>query len=152
MSKSVEMSSAEQELLSLLSHHLEDAQEIPVFASQRADFDENRSIHPIACFVAGKSVVGLSLRNLGLTRIPEEVFQFKKLRYLDVSGNDIGSVPPALTELSDLRNLVLAGNRIGDLPNLSNLTSLIVLDVDDNKMVHVGADVCLLKQLKVMLI
>ncbi|OQR94779.1 hypothetical protein ACHHYP_00922 [Achlya hypogyna] len=63
--------------------------------------------------------------SLVLERLPE-------LTHLDVSGNKLGALPPAVAALRNLTELDVSGNRLKSLPSLAQLTALETLRVEDN--------------------
>lgn len=64
---------------------------------------------------AGRS--WLHLEKLNLTEVPEEIYQLKSLRYLDLSSNNIESIPDRLwIELPDLQRVSVVNNPIKILP------------------------------------
>jgi hypothetical protein len=73
------------------------------------------------------------LRGLGLTEVPSDITQeFTLLTSLDLSGNKIAELPPAVQNLTNMVVLALDGNPILDLqPSLGCITSLRELRVDE---------------------
>ncbi|MBI5346296.1 MAG: hypothetical protein HZB76_04065 [Chlamydiae bacterium] len=103
----------------------------------------------------------LSLRNLGLTIVPEELNLFSGITWLDLGGNQLSKLAPNflinadhlenlyldrnhLTELhpnflinaNHLRELLLTGNQLRDLPPnfLINAHHLVMLSLSDNRL------------------
>lgn len=65
--------------------------------------------------------------------IPEEVRQFRNLRYLRLSKNDIREVPSWIGELQELRRLDLSNNRLSGLPpEIGSLRQLVYLGLNRN--------------------
>jgi hypothetical protein len=105
--------------------------------------------------------------------IPEEVRQFKNLRYLRLSKNDLKELPPWIGDLQELRRLDLSNNRLRSLPpeigslkhltylglnrnlienlppEIGNLVALEELELWDNELERVPDEVKHLHQLKV---
>lgn len=70
-------------------------------------------------------------------RFPDELFSLKKLKYLDMGGSDIDTVPKAIGNLHGLGDLGLCCSKISKplrvLPEeIGNLDSLGILDLRDN--------------------
>ncbi|KAJ3027305.1 hypothetical protein HDV00_011272, partial [Rhizophlyctis rosea] len=97
-----------------------------------------------------------------ITHLPNDLIEsLRQLRNLDVSSNSLTAIPPALfhacTDLQELRladnairslpsdvvnlehlsRLILSNNQIGTVPEMSNLTSLIELDLSGNLITHI---------------
>jgi len=71
------------------------------------------------------SVVWFTMRGMGITVVPEEIRQFKNLKYLDFSFNSIEVVPGFINEFKHLVYLDFSSNQITQLPeDWSSLTSL----------------------------
>ena len=105
--------------------------------------------------------------------IPEEIRQFKNLRYLRLNKNDIRELPSWIGELRELRRLDLSNNRLTSLPpeigslknlvylglnrnlieslppEIGNLTALEELELWDNEVDRIPEEVKHLHQLKV---
>jgi len=77
----------------------------------------------------------LSLRNKGLTEIPDYVFNLEHLRTLDISGNQLSALSKSITKLKNLTGLFLSNNQFTDLPEeVLELPNLAVLDLEGNKL------------------
>src|SRR5262245_10760932 len=63
----------------------------------------------------------LTLRDKGLTDIPEEIFDLPELANLDLSFNRLRTVPERLWNLPNLQHVNLVDNPIEDLPNRHGL-------------------------------
>lgn len=84
-------------------------------------------------------VTHLTLRNMELSEVPSEFLaHFTGVRRLDLSGNQLTSIPAGLERLSQLQELYLGNNRIvmDDEGNrrLTALNRLAVLELDDNPL------------------
>ncbi|KAH6802544.1 Leucine-rich repeat protein kinase family protein [Perilla frutescens var. frutescens] len=69
-------------------------------------------------------------------RLPDGLGSLSALAVLNVRNNSLyGSLPHSLGDLESLRVLVLSNNNFsGDMPDLSSLTNLQVLNVEDNAL------------------
>lgn len=69
-------------------------------------------------------------------RLPESLGSLPSLAVLNVRSNSLhGSLPQALGDLESLRLLVLSNNNFsGDVPDLSSLSNLQVLDLENNSL------------------
>lgn len=76
----------------------------------------------------------LDLSDNRLTGAPQaEIRQLQKLKFLDLSGNDLTGLPAELGQLKNLEILDVSNNRLTGLPlELGNLTQLRVLDLTGN--------------------
>src|SRR4029453_11875160 len=73
---------------------------------------------------ASRSTV-LSLSNLGLTALPEELGRLASLQQLILDGNQLTTLPEALGQLTNLQSLDLRDNQLTALPEaLGQLTGL----------------------------
>ncbi|MFJ4354180.1 NEL-type E3 ubiquitin ligase domain-containing protein [Pseudomonas sp. NPDC089428] len=82
-------------------------------------------------------VTHLTLVNLRLTVVPAGFLEnFPSLKSLDLSFNDLHTLPQGLERLTDLRELILAGNRLrltqAQADVLARLTTLRHLNLSDN--------------------
>ena len=68
-----------------------------------------------------------------LTELPSEIGDSKKLRRLDVSSNQLVSLPTSMQKLNQLEELYLNDNRLTELPSeIGDLKKLEWLDVSGN--------------------
>ncbi len=61
-------------------------------------------------------IIGLSLCNRKLQKIPKIINMFSKLRYLDLSYNKLTSIPKWICQFKDLKSLSLGDNLFTTLP------------------------------------
>ncbi|KAB1281928.1 Leucine-rich repeat-containing protein 2 [Camelus dromedarius] len=54
--------------------------------------------------------------NLGLTELPFELSNLKQVSFLDVSANQLSSIPTCVPRMSNLRWLDISNNNLNDLP------------------------------------
>lgn len=80
------------------------------------------------------NLTSLSLGGAGLTgTIPKALGNLKQLKYLFLGQNELeGAVPASMNQLRNLSSLYLQGNALTSLPDLSGMTSLVILQVQDN--------------------
>lgn len=76
------------------------------------------------------TIYGLSLANLKLTALPDELFRFKNLKYLDLGRNKFIQLPEKFATFSNLEYLNLEKNKFVDFPliilKLIHLKTLII--------------------------
>ncbi len=60
----------------------------------------------------------LDLHELGLQAFPEEILELKRLREMNLSGNQLRSIPDSIRSLPHLKNVYLYRNPIETLPDL----------------------------------
>jgi len=121
-------------------------------------------------------VVGLSLKNLGLEQIPENIYNLKELKILDlslnklrdisrsigklkyleilyISHNLLSKLPKSVRRLKFLRELYLSNNQLTIIPkSIGNLLMLQTLHVCENKVVSIPKSIKNLSLLKDLLI
>lgn len=82
-----------------------------------------------------KQMTTLGLKNLGLTRLPEEIGLFTALKSLDLSNNQLVSLPDSFGNLQALQRLYLSSNQLFSLPDsFGNLHALQYLYLSNNKL------------------
>ncbi|OLS27058.1 MAG: Internalin-A precursor [Candidatus Heimdallarchaeota archaeon LC_3] len=80
-------------------------------------------------------IIGLLLTNKGLTRLPDEISQFKNLKILDISGNNFTEFPDVICKLKNLEALSIQFNHIFELPEeISKLKNLKEFFLDCNHL------------------
>jgi Leucine-rich repeat (LRR) protein len=98
-----------------------------------------------------KNLKYLNISKNKLKELPLEMGVFKALKTLDASKNDIDSAPIVMCQLPKLQRLHLARNRIASLPAcIGYLTDLKVLDIWDNPINQLPEEVLLLKKLEIV--
>lgn len=84
----------------------------------------------------------LNLRNNYITSLPDYLFNgCLRLTYLNFALNELTSLPQEIENLTQLREINLKGNHLTQLPNLSKLTNLRVLIVNDNELLEINSDI-----------
>jgi Leucine-rich repeat (LRR) protein len=79
-----------------------------------------------------------SLREMGLTEIPESISQYLlNVTVLDLSFNSLTSLPASLGSCVNLQEIWVNNNQLTSLPDLSGL-SLTRLDVSHNKLTSIS--------------
>jgi hypothetical protein len=90
----------------------------------------------------GQALTEVNLSNCGLTEFPKILFKLKdSLEVLNLGGNRLSTLPPAMTSFSKLRILFFAGNDFETIPEcLGALPSLYMLSFKGNKVHTVPAN------------
>ena len=85
--------------------------------------------------VKNKRIVGISLYDLGLTTIPDEIFRFDKLKHLSLNENNISSIPNKISLLDGLEKLELSDNKLTTIcDELTQLTAFKSIYLEDNEL------------------
>jgi Leucine-rich repeat (LRR) protein len=99
--------------------------------SRTFDYKEENGRITELCLCGKPAVAGKPTRLFELNEIPSEIFTnelFRSLEFLEVSENQIKSIPETIGELKSLKSLDLSGNQIRVLPEtigqLENLEGL----------------------------
>ncbi len=80
----------------------------------------------------------LDLREIGLTELPDELWELKQLTSLFLNKNQFTGVPEAISRLTNLTTLYLTGNQLTGVPAaISRLTNLTFLDLSGNQLTGV---------------
>ncbi len=109
-----------------------DGDTIGQFISDLNKLSHSKSYLNICLQTDKDAVVELNLAGNSLLILPENLIQFKKLKSLNLSGNQIDTLPD-LTCFAQLEYLDLAGNKLKTIPRLSGLTNLRELNLMLNK-------------------
>lgn len=109
--------------------------------------------------------VKINLSGQHLKSIPDSIFHYKEITYLDLGSskvtfypplsalvdsntNEISDLPDKIGNLTNLRTLILNSNKLTTLPNdITKLTKLEVLDLSKNKDLEIIQQLDKLKQL-----
>ncbi|NOJ77924.1 hypothetical protein HNV28_06130 [Myxococcus xanthus] len=82
---------------------------------------------------APDTLKSLALPHKNLGTLPAELFHFRRLEKLDLTGNKLRKLPEELGQLTELRELRLRGNGLQELPDsIGNLEKLVHLDLEAN--------------------
>jgi hypothetical protein len=74
--------------------------------------------------------------------IPEEVYEIKSLKNLNLSNNSIARIESKINKLSKLEVLILSNNKIGGIPKeIGDLVNLESLQLDNNKINSLPAEI-----------
>ena len=77
----------------------------------------------------------LYLSNLGLTKLPPEIFQLTSLERLEFDNNQLSTLPPEIGQLRNLKELNLTNNQLCSLPQeIGRLTKLTRLYLANNQI------------------
>ncbi|MFH4976638.1 hypothetical protein AB6A40_003347 [Gnathostoma spinigerum] len=116
-----------------------------------ADLSENRLSELPACMCELSFMETLRVQRCALRSIPPNINSLHSLSYLDLSGNQLSSIPVALFSLN-LSILILAGNQIEHIPREIRQMADCLRDLDAscNRLRSVPADLSLLKSLRVL--
>ncbi|XP_038395180.1 leucine-rich repeat and calponin homology domain-containing protein 4 isoform X3 [Canis lupus familiaris] len=114
----------------------------------QADLSRNRfpEVPEAACQLV--SLEGLSLYHNCLRCLNPALGNLTALTYLNLSRNQLSSLPPYICQLP-LRVLIVSNNKLGALPpDISALGSLRQLDVSGNELQALPAELCSLPSLR----
>ncbi|GAA0909849.1 COR domain-containing protein [Virgisporangium aurantiacum] len=91
----------------------------------------------------------LILSGLGLTELPEEVRSLSGLTSLDLSNNELATLPPWLADFTALERLDASGNNLQSVPeSLRTLRSIRTLYLSDNRISYLPTWICDLGSLR----
>ncbi|MDL2211479.1 leucine-rich repeat domain-containing protein [Erysipelotrichaceae bacterium OttesenSCG-928-M19] len=90
----------------------------------------------------------LILKNVGLTKIPEEVINNKNIEYLDLSHNEIRVIPNDISQMKKLSYLDLSNNNLETINNkIGELSSLKQLYLNSNSIYYLPKQITKLSNL-----
>ncbi|XP_059104766.1 leucine-rich repeat and calponin homology domain-containing protein 4 isoform X2 [Peromyscus eremicus] len=114
----------------------------------QADLSRNRfpEVPEAACQLV--SLEGLNLYHNCLRCLNPALGNLTALTYLNLSRNQLSSLPPYICQLP-LRVLIVSNNKLGALPpDISTLGSLRQLDVSSNELQSLPVELCSLRSLR----
>lgn len=95
------------------------------------------------------SLKAITLNQVQLTRIPDEIAQFKNLERLEIPENSITYYSPKLKELPNLKELNIDSNGLTELPSIIfELSNLQTLSISSNHLLRIPDKITNLKKLK----
>lgn len=99
-----------------------------------------------------KNITDLDLSGLGLTALPQELFEyFTGLQELGLADNKLKVIPGEISQLTALEQLALGGNQLASLPSeIKFLTRLEELYLANNKLTAIPSELSHLPALKVL--
>ncbi|MEM1168484.1 MAG: COR domain-containing protein, partial [Cyanobacteria bacterium P01_H01_bin.35] len=90
----------------------------------------------------------LNLSNNQLTSLPELISTFSNLTSLDLSNNQLTSLPESISQLSNLTELSLNSNQLTSLPeSISKLSNLTELSLNSNQLTSLPESIIKLSNL-----
>ena len=93
-------------------------------------------------YCENKQVLAVSLRDFGLTGLPESLGQLSSLRLLDLSGNRLSALPEALANLAYLQKLDLDENELTTLPDwIGGVAALETLNCTANRLASIPQEI-----------
>lgn len=99
------------------------------------------------------NVCSLNLFGQGLTAIPPAVFTMKNLTYLDLADNNITTIPPEIGELTNLKWLYLNQNEITSIPDAINqLKNLQFFTIEYDKVAILPSDLSGMANMQLLIV
>ncbi|MBR8827889.1 MAG: leucine-rich repeat domain-containing protein, partial [Gomphosphaeria aponina SAG 52.96 = DSM 107014] len=93
--------------------------------------------------VKNNNLTELNLSYNQLSSLPSEITNLTNLTRLDLSDNQLSSLPSEITNLTNLTSLDLRNNQLSSLPSeITNLTNLTRLYLDGNPLENPPLEVC----------
>lgn len=109
----------------------------------------DNALTDISPLTAVSTLVVLELNKNKITRLPEGIINWKKLRRLKVSDNMLQFIPETIGGLEELERLSLGNNLLLVLPDsIAMLDKLEMMLVSDNRLQHLPLSIGALKTLK----
>lgn len=101
--------------------------------------------------IPSKHISKLDLSNQNLISIPIEIFSLKNLKSLNLSNNKISEIPPEIIKLKRLEKLDVSNNRISNFyAKICQLPKLKVLNLNNNSIKSVPKQIKELGELRVL--
>jgi len=102
----------------------------------------------------------LDLKNCGLNKFPDEIFNYPDIKTIDLSNdsycdenmkNTLKVIPESISKLRNLIKLNLSDNQITSIPEeIIKLRSLKYLDVSKNKLTHLSEKIANMPSLQIL--
>lgn len=109
--------------------------------SSKLDLSKSKDVGVVTATLseyAGASLVDLNLSVSGLKEVPSECTNFTStLDILNLSRNKLSSVPSFLQDFKLLTHLNISSNGIANLPDLSNLSCLLEINLSSNQFTEI---------------
>ncbi|EHA16768.1 leucine-rich repeat domain-containing protein [Halomonas sp. HAL1] len=92
---------------------------------------------------------GLNINNKGVSEIPKEIANLKKLKKIWFCNNNISEIPKEIFNLSLLEEIRASENEITILPDeIGKLVNIIIIDLEKNNLKYVSENIIQLKHLE----
>jgi Leucine-rich repeat (LRR) protein len=97
------------------------------------------------------TVISISLKKQKLKKVPDELFRFRNLKYLDLSGNKLEEIPSEIGQLQNLLQLDVSNNNLSTLPHeIGLLNQLEVLVAYKNIIALLPESIGELEKLRIL--
>ena len=113
---------------------LEDANWWECVAITKMDFSNNDITRIPSNITVFPDLLQVRFKNNKLQELPDTLPSLATLKLLDCCSNQITALPPNYAHFPALVELDLAQNKLVQLPNLSQITTLEVLNLNDNRL------------------
>ncbi|TND09350.1 MAG: hypothetical protein FD123_1312 [Bacteroidetes bacterium] len=91
----------------------------------------------------------LMIENAGLSVLPGEIGNLKRLKKIELPGNKLEKLPAEIGNLKEVLLLNVSGNKISELPKeLEQMTKLQMLNLENNKLEVLNIDFSKMPNLK----
>ena len=139
------LSAREDETLPIIWNYLVDKYNFPVM----------HDVKQMKAYLADEAnqqmvdrVTNILIYDEELEAIPPEIFKFKNLRILCLTGGKISMIPQAIGNLSNLRTLDLSTNEIREIPKtVGKLQKLVRLELSGNQITSIPDEIGNLQKL-----
>ncbi|OBQ31054.1 MAG: hypothetical protein AN483_02530 [Aphanizomenon flos-aquae MDT14a] len=91
----------------------------------------------------------LDISDNQISSLPPEIVQLTNLQFLNISGNQISNLPREIGQITNLQSLYISGNQISNLPpEIVQLTNLQTLDISFNQISSLPREIVQLTNLQ----
>eukprot|EP00118_Oscarella_pearsei_P025803 m.308799 g.308799 ORF g.308799 m.308799 type:complete len:684 (+) comp44828_c0_seq1:14-2065(+) len=105
-----------------------------IFDVTEADLTKNRLIEMPYEICSCSSLERLICHHNAIRSIPDTFLQLMRLTYLDISRNQLSSLPPSIC-LWSLETLIVSSNRLNFIPgDIGKMSNLVELDAGNNEL------------------